>query len=322
MTSHYTKSQWLAITAGIGATAGAATLLLADPITSGHWTIDHGIVPLVVGLTIASGHLIGSALRAGKPLSTIGFVLAFLVGTAVTTLNSTGRNAELQETKIAVAEFANTAIADKQAELSRARARYDDAMTEADRERGTTCKRRCQDWQQRAKEVAALVGQLEKELVNLGPAKPVNAKAERVAEIAALLGADHDRVKSLITLLDPVAVPFLLEWSAIVAFGFGFAHRRRPANTSPAIPVPAIPGIAKPIPGNDPSPSNGGKRGRKSDPQIIEFSDKFREKHGRAPSAFDLKSAFPGIPKSTLYDYAARARISRTNVVSISRKVA
>lgn len=47
-----------------------------------------------------------------------------------------------------------------------------------------------------------------------------------------------------------------------------------------------------------------GRRGRKSDPGVIDFPDRFRETHGRSPGGSDLMVAFPGMPKSTAYDYA------------------
>ena len=57
MKEKYHNGRGLAILAGIAATSGAIALLLAEPLTTGHWTLDHGLVPLVVGLTVASGHL-------------------------------------------------------------------------------------------------------------------------------------------------------------------------------------------------------------------------------------------------------------------------
>jgi uncharacterized membrane protein len=89
--THYTNSQRLAIVAGIAATAGAIGLLLSDAIGTGHWTLDHAITPLVVGLTVASGHLVANALRDRKIIAAIGFAMAFLVGTAVIARQWDGR---------------------------------------------------------------------------------------------------------------------------------------------------------------------------------------------------------------------------------------
>jgi hypothetical protein len=65
-------------------------------------------------------------------------------------------------------------------------------------------------------------------------------------------------------------------------------------------PKPAIPGKTK--------PPKGGRRGRKPDTRIVEFSDAYSRKHGQPPSGSEIKAAFPDCPRSTAYDYASRAR--------------
>lgn len=61
------------------------------------------------------------------------------------------------------------------------------------------------------------------------------------------------------------------------------------------------------IPGNR-TPPKGGRRGRKSDPAISDFATAYTRKHGRPPSGSEIKAQFPDCPRSTAYDYAARAR--------------
>ena len=80
----------------------------------------------------------------------------------------------------------------------------------------------------------------------------------------------------------------------------------------------SVPGIVAPVPANDfrvsdipgnPFPGNTpptGRRGRKADPRIVDFSERFREKHGRDPSGSEIKMQFPALPTSTAYDYAKR----------------
>lgn len=55
-------------------------------------------------------------------------------------------------------------------------------------------------------------------------------------------------------------------------------------------------------------PPKGGRRGRKPDTRIVEFSDAYSRKHGHPPSGAEIKAAFPDCPRSTAYDYAYRAR--------------
>lgn len=89
---------------------------------------------------------------------------------------------------------------------------------------------------------------------------------------------------------------------ALIAFGSHVPPL--PGIPGNAVPVPAMPIPGNPFPGNDPPT---GRRGRKPDPRIVNFSEKFRERHGRSPSGSEIKSYFPDLPTSTAYDYAKRA---------------
>lgn len=64
MTSSYLNSRTAATALGAIATLGAVGLLVADGFQTGHWTIEHAFVPVVVILTVGAGHLAVSALRA------------------------------------------------------------------------------------------------------------------------------------------------------------------------------------------------------------------------------------------------------------------
>ncbi len=66
--------------------------------------------------------------------------------------------------------------------------------------------------------------------------------------------------------------------------------------------------VAGEIPKKPTPPNKPRKRGRKADQNVIDFTQKFREKNGRTPSGRDLLKAFPSLPSSTAYDYASRAR--------------
>lgn len=233
----YHTGRALAIVCGVAATGGAIALLLADAIGTGHWSQDHALVPLVVGLTVATGHLASTALRRGRLLAAAGFAIAFAVGTTVTVLNGVGRQSASVGASMAETQAHNQAIADKGAELVRARQRFEQANAQAEKEMtGSRCAQRCNDWKLRATEVAARVKELETEIARLGAPRPVNAKAEKVGEIATAIGLDGKRAASLVLLLEPLLVPFLLEWTAIIAMGYGFTPN---AQTMPAAPASA-----------------------------------------------------------------------------------
>lgn len=68
--------------------------------------------------------------------------------------------------------------------------------------------------------------------------------------------------------------------------------------------------VAGEITGKPTPPNKPRKRGRKADQNVIDFTQKFREKNGRSPSGSELRRQFPALPVSTAYDYANRARVS------------
>lgn len=157
----------------------------------------------------------------------------------------------------------------------------------------------------KADEVSGLQAKLDaaREVIAKGAPK---AADPLVANVQAFLstGIDAAAVLSLI-------VALIVELGAPVCWMiWQMSEPGKPAQAIPGIPAndAAVPGIViprNPFPGND--PPTGGRRGRKPDPRIVNFSEAFREKHGRPPSGSEIKSYFPGIPTSTAYDYAKRA---------------
>lgn len=75
---------------------------------------------------------------------------------------------------------------------------------------------------------------------------------------------------------------------------------------------PDRPAIPKNVPksGPDQIPDPSMKRGRKPSAEVMSFADEFRKRNGRSPRGFEIRRKFPGLPKSTAYDYADRSRKS------------
>lgn len=243
MAYNNTASRWLARVAGLAATAGALTILCSDAIRTGHWQLEHALMPIVVGITIASGHLIGSAMREWRLLSAAGFAVLFVLGTAATVYNSVGRQAATADSATLTAEDHNAHRSTVEADLALARTRLAEAeaMVAFETKKGG-CGRNCKDWKQRASEVGSHIAVLSAELERIGPRQVEAPKAERAARVAALFGFERDRVREIFYLVEPFLYALLFELAAIVAFGFGFAHRptMRVANDNEeAIPEPA-----------------------------------------------------------------------------------
>lgn len=246
--SNPAKGRFLALTAGAAFSAGGLTILMGDVLLTPYaWTSYHALTILTVFGTIAAGHLMVDAWRFRHLLSTLGFLVLFMSGTGLVVYQSVGRQAETTDAKVFDAEASNMALASKGADLAKAKQRFDDANRMADNEmRGERCGPRCKDWRQRATEVQALISQTEREIAALGPQKPVAPKAEKMAAVAALFGADPNKAKAALMLLEPFLWTLFFEIGSIVSLGFAF--RSRVSISVPANDTAPPPVTRKPLP--------------------------------------------------------------------------
>ena len=272
------KGRALAIIAGLAFTAGALTILLGPALlTPWEWSSYHVLTVLSVFGTIAAGHLLAEA-GFKNPFAAIGFLILFVGGTGLVVANSVGRQATaFQETNLS-AEATNAAIADKGEDLKQARARkaYADAQVQRETSRGG-CGRSCKDWKTNASDVAIVIGQLERDIAALGPKKPVNAKAERMAEMAALFGVSKAKAMAMYILLEPLLNCLFYELGSIVSLGFAFRKSKlqkmqiaHPANDCPSVADNRQTSFAYELP--DPEPPKG-KKPRELPKGVIEFSN-------------------------------------------------
>lgn len=250
--------KWLAIAIGIAASGCALAILLQDALRSGVWTLEHGLIPGMVAIAVGAGHLVGSALKTRKYLSALGFAISFTLATLLTVYTSVSKQADISETAMAAATVSNELRQAKEADLSIAKKRHEEANRMADREMtGEKCGRRCTDWRLRATEVAANIRLLEGDLKSMDPPKPVAVGADKMAHIVSMFTAlEVSRVKAMLLLLEPFTKALLFELTAIVAFGYGFGSRPSVARVGPApatvpspIPEPAQPSGPPPPPG-------------------------------------------------------------------------
>ena len=277
------KGRALAIIAGLAFTAGALTILLGPALlTPLEWSSYHVLTIISVFGTTAAGHLLADA-GFKHPIAGLGFLVLFLGGTALVVANSVGRQAATFEESTLSAEATNAAIADKSEDLKQARARkvYADAQVQRETSRGG-CGRSCKDWKTNASDVAIVIGQLERDIAALGPKKPVNAKAERMAEMAALFGVSKAKAQAMFVLLEPLLNCLFFELGSIVSLGFAFRHGKRPvlvaANDQLPSQIKSFASVADnrqtsfayELP--DPEPPKG-KKPRELPKGVIEFSN-------------------------------------------------
>jgi len=272
------KGRALAIIAGLAFTSGALTILLGPALlTPWEWSSYHVLTIISVFGTTAAGHLLADA-GFKHPVAGLGFLVLFLGGTALVVANSVGRQAATFEESALSAEATNAAIADKSEDLKQARARkaYADAQVQRETSRGG-CGRSCKDWKTNASDVAIVIGQLERDIAALGPKKPVNAKAERMAEMAELFGVSKAKAMAMYILLEPLLNCLFYELGSIVSLGFAFRQGKRQvltiANYCPSVADNRQTSFPVEFQLPEPPEPPKGKRRKPFPKEVIDFSN-------------------------------------------------
>jgi hypothetical protein len=270
MTNPSTPKRGLAIVAGLAFTAGAVVILFGDALWApAQWAAYHYITLLTIFGTIAAGHLTVSAWRA-RHVSTAGFALLFLAGTALVVYQSVGRQAEVADTRASAVESRNALIDRKKADLIEARDRVQAAELQVSEEmagrpdkngrrtKASSCGKDCKDWQTRARDAMASVKALEADLASLGPPMTVSPKADRMAQLAAVFGGDFSKWKSALILVEPFLWTVFFELGSVVSLGFAFGHGRRQPSQTPVFPRATVAAtVANDL---EPLPPKGGNR--------------------------------------------------------------
>lgn len=147
-----------------------------------------------------------------------------------------------------------------------------------------------------------LEANLEKLQPTLLKGKPEHADPQSAA-IAELTGLSEDAIRRGISLLLVAAIEVGAIGGSIMAGKPAPRHLPVPANSN-------APAVLR-SPNRNHLVSNRkeqGRKGRKPDQRIVEFSELFSRKNRRHPSGSEIKAAFPELPTSTAYDYAMRCR--------------
>jgi hypothetical protein len=228
MDSHSIGGRLLAIFAGLASTVGAVVAIFGETLRNpSEWTTYHLMTIITIGLTLAVGHLIGSAVRAGGWngwLSAIGFGLLFLAGSGMVVYQSLGRQAEAAGNKVAGAEHRNALIGSKLQQRDKTLQDLDDhkqriaaevagwpnAKGKATKVPG--CGPDCRGFERQRDAAQALIDRLEREIADLGPQVAVAPEAREVQVLRTLL----------------------YEFGSIACFAFGFGHRRRATDGQPS----------------------------------------------------------------------------------------
>jgi hypothetical protein len=289
-----------AIALGILLAIGTVIVLFWDVRAAADITTDHVMTLAMLVVTIAAGHYWLPAVQQRRVLPAIGLATLFMAGTFVCVTGSAGRGAEVAQRKAAVAGNVNDARKDIADQLAKARADRAALATTMTKECATGEGPKCRGSRASVEYADSHIAILEVRRDDMAPEQEANVRLKHAARVFAFFnpGTDVRRIEQGLELIWPFALALIMELGTIVFLGFGLGHGRL-----------APPGYIDAA--SDPNSPTKGRRGRKSDPTILDFIERFRKLHGRTPTGAQIRTEFPDLPKSTAYDVAARAREAR-----------
>jgi hypothetical protein len=252
--SHYHIHSYPAIIGGIFSGVGSCALLLSDVGSLSQLSVDKALMPVLVGITVLTGHLALQAWHELKLIAASGLALISLIAGGFTVTDAMGRRAEVRDTRVAGTSDQAAERAKLQRKLAEATEILAGHRTARDRECASGKGRLCDGKSYTVSTWEAAVAGYETRLRGLPAPAPVDAKGERIGAVAALLGYSKVTAQAGFGLLEPFMLPALLELASIVLFGFGVRHSGVSAlrKTAPAVPtiveiasIPTIPTLAE-----------------------------------------------------------------------------
>jgi hypothetical protein len=295
MTTHSTEGKALAITAGVLCALATVGIVLEDVLLhNAAFTLKHGLTVVVIGVTIAMGHLASKARSAGHYLATIGFGVLFIAGTALTVYSSVGRQAEHTMIASAEVEAAEIARVRETKQLASAEIMHAGASKKLHEDcvEGKRGKAHCDGLRTTLAVYAAAITGHKSTLEKLGPARVAVPEAVRAGELLAVFGADPKKVEAGAILVIPFLMTLFLEIGSILCLGYGFRPVRKVSandnlQSSFATPEPLPPArmIVPDVKGSN----------------IVDWSKSFERVHGRKPRLDETTAAFPEVSRSTCY---------------------
>ena len=237
MTTHST-GRGLALVAGLLATCGALAILLQDAIRTGHWTIEHGLIPVLMAVQIITGHLSFTALYQRRWLPAIGLFIVAVVATWCVLDTSIAKQGAVQAEATAKAEDINArrsaierSIADAETMLQPCpegtpkkhfgnRCSLREAMTaECATGKGTACTGKTAS----VTLYEAALKTHRDDLAKLGPQQNTAANTENMGTLLAVVtGGDRGKIRQILEIIRPFQFALAFELAALVSFGFAF----------------------------------------------------------------------------------------------------
>lgn len=227
MTTHSTTRR-LALVAGALATSGALALLLQDAIRSHVWTLEHALIPVLMGVQILTAHLASAAARQWRIGSALGFMIVAAVATWGVLYTSVGKQSHVTAEQATAAADLNRQRADVNRRLAANTEMLDGARARHAAECASGKGKRCDGIAATVNVYADAVAGNRAELARLGPAAPEHTRADAMADlIAAFQGGDRAAIKSRLLLLEPFTYATIFEMVALLSFFFAFGGSRQ-----------------------------------------------------------------------------------------------
>ena len=244
MNSHTTTKYYLhslpSTVGGIIAATAAIALLTRDGINNGI-TLEHALMPVLVGLTVLAGHEAWRALKEAKLLSAAFMLVLAVFGSGIIVTETMGRRAETRDAKVAQA----TKTVDQYATIAADYQRASKLVAEAEGWVANECRSgagaKCKGNQFVLAQRAAYAKELKGQLEQAAAPAPVDSKADKIAYWAALLGASKSVAKEVFQNLDPFTLSLFLELGAVAFFGFGVRTRKVSVSVVESVSTVSVP---------------------------------------------------------------------------------
>ncbi len=222
-----TISRVIAGGAGLLAAIAALALMLSDinPTNPSAWRLDHGLMPVVLVLTIASGHFVMATARAWRAVACAGWLIVAIVGSVVTLYNSLGRQNDTADRQIKQAEDINRQRGDVTKQMIATGTLLNAAMLA----QATRCERNpdsdsCRGSRSNVRAFATAIEHNQQQLREIGPEQTAAPKATVLAATVALFfTVDEQLLRKRIMALEPFLYTVLFEIGSIVAFSFALS---------------------------------------------------------------------------------------------------
>ena len=193
------------------------------------WHLEHGLMPVVLTLTIVAGHYAVATVRQRRVASCLGWCVVALVGTGVTLYTSLGRQNDTTDRQIKRAEDSNRQRSTLEKQLGATEKLLEKAMVD----QSVKCAKSpdtdsCRGAQLNVRTFTATAARDRQQLRSLGPEQTAAPKATVLAATVALFyPVDEQLLRRRLIALEPFAFTFLFEMGAIVAFSFAFSRGTR-----------------------------------------------------------------------------------------------